>query len=331
MSFAPISQLVSSLNSDSKHMRNLRDAPQFECKQRGTLMTEANLFTYKASIDWVEFYLYTKEPTTFSVIKKLSGAKYVQRLNEFPGGSATAFSLRVHDLESWVQLEKLLAHINEHKPLSFAPWFTGLEVSLDAFSKEQNEDDLIEKTAEFYWLLQKPSSTNHRASGADRFSAEAMRNHKANLRMIRSGKSVYISSQKDDRISQRIYYKTTNNKEVLPAELHSARYELTLQFGECPFRSLEDAKAYRFEKLAQWFKFRKLKPNLNDWDRMISEAQQQLSPHGVKRRNGGGVRIYNPKSMADTNLNKIYYDKLRELTSRMNRTRVTRKMRGIRS
>lgn len=293
-------------------------------------MTETNLFTYKASIDWVEFYLSTKEPTTFSVIKRLSGAKYVKRLNEFPGGSATAFSLRVHDLKSWVQLEEILAHINANKPLSFAPWFTGLEVSLDAFSMEHKEDDLIEKTAEFYWLLQKPSSSNHRTAGADRFSAEAIRNHKSNMRKIPMGQSIYISSQKDDPISQRIYYKTTNNNAALPVELHSARYEITLQFGECPFRSLEDAKAYRFEKLAKWFKFRKLKPDLNDWDKMIIEAQQQLSPHGLKRRNGGGVRIYNPKSMADTNLNRIYYEKLRELTSRMNRTRVTRKMREIR-
>lgn len=299
-------------------------------EREGRQLTETDLFAYKATVDWVELEITTTKPTTFLVIGFLAHVRYVKRINPGSGGSANTFRFRVHDVASWAQLEEIIAGINQYKPLHSTPLITAVEVSFDAFSKRQDADDLMEKTAEFYWLLQKPSSSNQRAASDYVGSAEALRNHKANLRLIRNRHSIYISN-KDDPISQRIYYKTTDNRRSLPVEQHRARYEVTLQHGACPFHTIEEAKTFKFTELAEWFKFRKPRPDLNEFNKIILNAQQQLSVHGQRRKSGGGIRVHNPKTLADTVLNRICYDKLRELTKRMNRKRLPRKLRVIRS
>ena len=194
-----------------------------------------------------------------------------------------------------------------------------MEVSFDAYSKKRDERALIEKTAEFYWLLQNPSSLNRRTATSYKGSAELPINHSSNIRKVASGNTIYIGSQRDDSISQRIYYKTTDSKKYLPIEEHRARYELTLKWDACPFRTIEEAKAYNFTNLRKWFKFRKIKNDLDGIEKLLMSAKMQLGDINISRLSGGGVRVHDFGTQADIDLNRIAYDRLRDLTKRLNK------------
>jgi len=215
---------------------------------------------------------------------------------------------------------------NFSKPLA-SVCITGVEISFDAFSRNNDKDELIEKTAEFYWLLQKPSSQNRRTAGKHKGSTQQLLNHSSNIRRIAIGHSVYIGSQKEDLISQRAYYKTIDSNQLLPLDKHRARYEITLIGNACPFRTIEEAKAYKFTNLKAWFKFRKVKENLDSFNLMLTNARMQLGNINSPRKAGGGLKVHNTGTQADTTLNRIAYDKLRELTKRLRKTRVSRKLR----
>jgi hypothetical protein len=156
------------------------------------------------------------------------------------------------------------------------------------------------------------------------------------MRKIVNEKTLYIGCQKAnsegcpkiDSISQRIYYKTTNNRKGLPIELHSARYELILQGDGCPFRTLEEAKKYNFTKLSKWFNFRKPREDMDAFMTLLLNASSQLGKVNIQRITGGGLKVNKIGTTADGALNRITYNKLRELTNRLAKKRVSRKLRA---
>jgi hypothetical protein len=295
-----------------------------------SFMQKTDSFTYKASIDWIELEITTVNDSNFNSIKHLFNVNYVKPISPKGGGATNKFTLRIQDVTSWNMLDEIVNIVDSSKKLS-SVLITGVEISFDAFSKNNDKQELIEKAAEFYFCLEKPCSKNRRLAGARKGSAEQPLRHETTIRKISEGNSIYIGSQNEDTISQRIYYKTKDNNKLLPIELHRARYELILVGDDCPFGTIEEARKYNFTELSGWFKFRKIIEDIDGLGLMLIKATRQLGQVNVKRLAGGGVKVNNCGTKADVYLNRIAYEKLRELTKRLNKTRVTRKLRVINS
>lgn len=279
-------------------------------------MIKTNSYKYKATIDWVEIEVNTVNDSNFNVLRMRFDSYYVKPINPKAGGATNKFTLRIHDVTSWNQIDCLIGDANLYTSIASVT-IIGIEISFDAFHIFQNEDEVINKTAQFYWFLQNPSSINVRASGSYKGSSTQLPNFISAVREIKNGKSIYIGSQSKDSISQRIYYKTTDNNKILPIDEHRARYELILLRENCPFTTLSEARNYQFQKLAKWFKFRKIKENQTALQNVLLNATKQLGSINLPRRAGGGLRVNRYGTVADMQLNRLAYDKLRELTKRL--------------
>lgn len=291
-------------------------------------MIKTENFKYNATIDWIELEIATVDKSNFQSMKRAAGIKFVEAINAEDSGASKNFKLKYHDITSWHVLEKIVDELNYIKPLSDVR-ISGVEISFDAYSIKNDRNELIEKTAEFYWFLQKPCSVNRRVVTSYKGSAEQLLNHQSTIRRIDDGYSILIGSQKDDLCSQRIYYKTIDSKTLLPIQEHRARYEITLIGDACPFHTIEEAKAYKFSDLKEWFKFRKIKENISSTNLMLTKASRQLGSINGRRRTGGGVRVNSYGTQANVTLNRIAYDKLRGLTKRLQSKHIPRKLRVI--
>lgn len=284
-------------------------------------------FRYRTVIDWIELVVMTATPTNFWTLKRLLGLTFVEGINEGGGRATTEFKFRVYDVKNWKQLDDAIINLSEDIKLASEPIITAIEVSLDAFSKSNSTTELQEHTGEMVRMLSNPitSQRSHRAAGGFRGSAEQL--------WLKSGKyfqvtkrSFYFGNQKDDGVSMRIYWKHTDKGMELPIQEHVSRVEVTLKGENCPFKTIEEAKRYQFQNLSSWFKFRKVKEGLNGLNKLIVDANTQVGRRGgwrVRAENNKKVsyRVSHPLTIANTELNEIAYEKLRQLTKRLSKRR----------
>ena len=233
-------------------------------------MLDHKNFTYKASIDWMEIEITTTRPTNFWTIREIAGLCYVQPLNETEGGVATVFKFKIYDISTWNQLKSTLKRLTEHNPLASEPRIIGIEISLDAYSKSNCEKDLKKHTAEFFRTVSNPLmiNKNQRAAGKHKRSTEPVNLKIDNILQV-DNRSFYIASQKDDDAAMRVYFKKIDRSLVLAIDEQRARIEITLKNTECPFSTIEEAEHFKFEHLAKWFKFRKVRDGLTPRQRLI--------------------------------------------------------------
>jgi hypothetical protein len=280
-------------------------------------------FKYKASIDWIELEITTLENSNFNAMRNRFKAHFVEPINPSAGGSTNQFKFRIHNPQSWYALEKTIERVSLVKTISTVK-IVAIEIAFDAYSINNDKKELQTKVAEFYKYMQNPVSTNHRLSGTGK-TPIATSNLDQNIFRIESGMSVYIGNQATDSISQRIYHKTIDNNEILPVDFHRARYEVTFRNEGLPFQTIEQAKKYKFTRLTKWFQFRKIDEDASGIALLVTKARKQLGQINLKRKSGGGVRVYGVGTKADSLLNDIVYYKLRELTIRLHKLPVVRK------
>lgn len=289
-------------------------------------MQKTENFKYKATIDWIKIEITTFKDSNFNSIRNLFKAYFVEPINPSAGGATNQFKFKIHDLSSWRTLEDMISQANSTKSIS-AVKILAIEISFDAFSINNNKEELLEKVAEFYKFNQNPTSENHRLVGSKKYSPEDTGHLNSNIFKMDRGMSICIGNQDTDSISQRIYYKTMDNNANLPIELHRARYEVILRNENLPFHTIEEAKKYKFTSLAKWFKFRKTDETATGLAQLIPKAIKQLGKVNMKRRTGGGLIVNLWGTKADIALNQIAYESLRGLTIRLQKTRVMRKLR----
>lgn len=291
-------------------------------------------FNYRASIDWIEFEINTKTSTNFQTIRRHAELNYVEAVDAGDGNAATTFKFRFYDIKNWQQVTNFFKRIEDDVSLANKAKVTGLEVSFDAFSKTQSIDDTKSHVAIFLMTFTNAlaSNPNHRAASKGKGTAKQIFLHTLNIRQVDSH-TFYIGSQKDNDATMRIYHKTTDRKNSLPIEQQCARIEVTLKNSELPFTSVDDGLNYSFEKLASWFKFRKVIPQSNPLNQVLANRITQFGIREKRKvRDSGKVkyRLHHPLTKANIELNQIAYDKLRELTKRTKKKRVTRKSRVTR-
>lgn len=289
-------------------------------------------FSYSATIDWLQLEIETVSATNFWTIKNRAGFCHVEPIDNGLGGSANKFRFKLYDIESWNQVENIVKDLDFENKLANEPKVVGIEISLDAKSKNNSSDELIEHTVEMVRMLSNPLASNHNIRAAGKGKSEQL--------WLRKGKhyqavkhSFYFGSQKDEDLTMRVYWKHTDRSRELPKDKHVSRIEITLKGASLPFKTIEEAKRYQFQKLSKWFKFRKVKEGLDSFKKMVIDASTQVGTVGTWKvrqaisQRKVSYRTYHPFTLANTELNTIAYDKLRQLTKRLNKTRVTRKKR----
>lgn len=287
------------------------------------------LFKFRAVIDWLEIEFRTQEHTNFQSIKRVLNAPYVEALNKEDGGRANKFSVKFHDPKNWDAILHQLQTLSEKFPLAENPTIKTIEVSIDGYSRTADRSQMIALTHSLFRGLSKLVSDNYRFSGTKN-SIKRTRwfdSKSEIIEFLNDGRNICIGNiahsnslkknfDADDEYMQ-IYYKTTDNggTPLQPAQ-YRARIEIRLSGKALPFENIEDAKTYKFEKLAKYFNMRKLNQTLlNTAPRGIQKACELVHQLGSAKSNS--KRKHAVITVANKELNDKFYDSLRDLSRRM--------------
>lgn len=285
-----------------------------------------SLFSFSCAVDWIDIEVQFTKHTNFpSVQNALRGIlalpenynSYVEPQNKSSGGAATVFIFRIQDPKNLIQITETLRKLEEHfSPFATQPRITGIEIAFDAYSRGASREELAELAARFYKFMTKPVSVNQRLYRDFKGSVQGIPAHSTSLvRHLIKGHQIGIGNKSTDQY-QHIYLKEHDNKLPLPEKEHRARTEITLRCSGLPFHTIEEFKNFDFANLAVWFKFRKLKDNLDQLATFTMESAVQVGEKKKRKRKEGGTREYGKHTEANIALNRIAYDSLRELTRR---------------
>ena len=288
-----------------------------------SVATEPNVLgdprvSYQAVVDFLDLEIVTARPTNFNSLRKWTGIPYADPHDAGSGGAATAFRLRLHDLDNWDQLNSIIKRILEHVPLAKAPEISKVELALDAYATGGTREDLVRIAAESYKFLNRLADPkNHRFWVGEGLKLEGTSTHQDTLRRFGVGCTLYIGDHSSAPFAQRIYVKQFDRGESLKSIEWRARLELTMQDAGLPFITVEEAKVFEFSSMASWFKFSELRPENPPMRRWTATQIGQIGAKKIHRRSGGGTRINSASTRAATQRNRQAYDALRYLTRRM--------------
>ncbi|KVH47347.1 hypothetical protein [Burkholderia diffusa] len=296
-------------------------------------MDYRKLFKFRASVDWLSFEIETASSTHATTLRdELDVCGYVTPLDKSPGGAATRFSIPFQDIRSWDDaqsrweetrgrlkaLKRLPLDAPEHDPV-----ITGIEVSFDAYARTATRDDLIDMAVRFFAFGNVVA--DYRSSGVwlngvmiEKVAAVMSRH---DVRRLFANDRVINIGDRDDDLTQRVYFKTKDSGEPLPEERHRARAEVTLKRTALPFKTLAAARRFEFQTLAKsgkkYFSYRKQLDGMEPLPALIHSRYAQVGMRKERRTEKRGKLLYDPKTQADTELNRLARDKLAELTKRM--------------
>lgn len=277
-------------------------------------------YRFRAVVDWISLKIVMQHPTNFDTVRKRMGVPFATPVNEGAGKAATEFIVRIQEPTSWANIEMTLAMLTHDHPLAAPVEVTGIEIAMDAYSRTDNREDLVDMVARFYKFAAVIVSDNHRTSGKGKHSSQGIETYRSLRKRIQEGFNIYIGSTVDPTY-QHMYVKETNNKnnvvEKLPDSERRARSEFTFSGKDLQHSSLTDWFEHDFTLEARCFKYRKLRRHLNSYARTPLMELAQIGEKKSRRRAMGGTRQYSVSTLADTNLNALTYSALRELTKRM--------------
>jgi len=252
-------------------------------------------------------------------VNKLVGTTYADPVDAGSSGNATTFVLTFNGPRSWADVHQALQPLEASHGFTNEPQLTEVEVSLDAFSLDNDRAALLDMTARFLKFSSNLCSANARFTGErgrDRVSGAYHASADVLKAKLDRGLTVQIGNE-TDHLRQRVYLKATDRsgKVLLPIKEHRARIEVNLKGDRLPFVLLTDAPAFQFETLKEWFRFRKARPGLKlspvQW--MAFRNLPALGSRGSYKR-----RISHRWTAGDSILNRRVYDALRDLTRKMN-------------
>jgi hypothetical protein len=283
---------------------------------RSKLKSHCNTYTefrFRAVVDWIKLRMVTVSPSNFNTARRRIKTTHVKPLNEGAGGAATEFEITIQDPTSWASINEALARFTVDHPLAEPITVTGIEISLDAYGRYRDREDLVNMAARFYKFATKVVSKNRRMSmGAN--TTQGIGTFKSLTKKLSEGFNVYIGNS-DASVKQHIYVKDTDTVKGerinLPIDQHRARTEFTLGGDELPHASLTDWQGHDFTSFAEFFRYRVLKKNLHPMVRSGLDVIDQIGERRERQRKCGGVRLFSKSTVADTKLNNLAYSALR--------------------
>ncbi|MGT2505929.1 hypothetical protein [Cupriavidus basilensis] len=319
-------------------------------------------FRTEAVIDWIELTFTTRAPTQQQWVRgelhAITGdlSLYVEPLQAGDGGVSSQFAVKFQDAQanSYAALARIVAALDRVMPLDAQPIVTGLEISLDFYSKSQGHADQDLALARMTHRLQNSIA----AYGNPRqFNPALGRN--VFLYDPQTGRNDFIPihgetdpykinpdlnlriGKKGGPISWQVYHKRIDRNQALPPSEHRARAEFTLRgsaLTERKIADLPDLVNFQFETLAGLLHFRSLKsveeitvkhsePVSYAVGKLFSDSKAvTLCPLGRlafrrdartdKPRNRGmpEVRKHSKHATADGELNHVVRDRLKDLS-----------------
>lgn len=282
-------------------------------------------FRFKAVVDWIEIQIQTEKTTNFQTVQRAFNEAlclpvglniWTKSHDANEGGGASCFSVRIHDVTCYSNIDSLLIKVGAK--LSLTPGFkvNKIELALDAYC-----DDPATLAARFYKFMTHPVSDNRRMYHDHVGSVKAMpRTIEAITRHLSEGWQIGIGNKTDDRY-QHIYFKTNDTLQGRRQEVERrARMEVRLSGAALPCQTNDAWRQFKFETLARYFRFTKLKDNLEPLIQTTAEALDQIGERRARKRvhegRESGTRLYSRATQADAVLNSKARDALRKLSAR---------------
>jgi hypothetical protein len=270
---------------------------------------------FRAVVDWIECEVRTAQPTNAPTIRRHGGFNFVEPRDAGAGGAATVFRFRIQEPENFNSLVTAITVLTDRFSLVAAPIITGIEVSLDAYSLDLNRAALVAMVAHWYKFQTHPVSLNRRFQGRHKGDVEGISGLAAIERQLAAGRVIAIGN-KADSLSQRLYVKTTDGGADLAPERQRARTEITMQDDGVPVQALQSWGSFKFPSLSKFFRYRRLKQDLDAVTRWSLGSAGQIGERRSRRRRAGGTSLYGRATLADVALNARARDSLRELSRR---------------
>jgi len=271
-------------------------------------------FRFRAEVDWIELKITTASPTNFQTVKRRLGVGYAEPIDEGAGGSCSQFKVRFQAPRSWDEVQERLQCLAADHPLACPVTVTGVEIALDAYSRSQNRDELVQMAARFYRSASKLVSENRRASKG-KGESHGLETLTQVQQLLADGFNIYVGDTQDPE-RQHIYLKETDSRESLPLAEHRARIEFTLKDDRVPQASFSEWRKYDFTSFAPYFKFRRLREDPPLLVAAPLQSSAQVGERRPRRTPNGHPRMFSRSTQADRKLNALAFDALRELNRR---------------
>ena len=280
-------------------------------------MDHTNSFRLRAVVDWIGIQIETIDSTNFQTVKRafwkaLHIKVHVSAINPNEGGGTRHFVVRLHDIEHYSDIEKMLREVRTHLALKPDFKIVIIEVALDAYS-----NDPAAQAAKFYKFMTSPVSDNRRMyrSKKDLPSFAVPSQLESMIRYLTEGWQIGIGNEADSKY-QHIYVKNSDTRGGKRHKVEErARFEIRLSGDSLPCQSSEEWQQFKFEKLAHYFRMRKLKDDLHLHVKTWAMANDIIGERKTRNRRGGGTRQYSKSTKADP-INEEIRQVLRNLSKR---------------
>lgn len=279
-------------------------------------------FRFKAVVDWIEVVISTAMPTHYDAIRRHGKLSFVEPLNAGPiGKTASVFRIRIHDPRNWADVTGTIATIVEKFPLDKPFEVVGIEVAFDAYTRDKEDPEALAALVADFTRFNSHENLNRRLfrrPGDSSYSPPST--HAALVRLFGDGWQLGVGD-KNSNCYQHAYVKTTDhNKQPIPGNQHRARIEITLRGTDLPCTTNEAWSQCNFPMLARpYFSFRKLRTDLTAIEQVSADASLQIGKRCKRNRREGGTRFFSKITKADSILNGLARDKLRDLSDRWQR------------
>lgn len=275
----------------------------------------------KAVVDWIDVQINTPEPSNMQTIQRAFAAAVgladtaprhqVKALNKGEGGAAQTFNVRLHDVERYGDIERLMAKVSDR--IELLPGFSiaKVEVSLDVYCT-----DPASMVTRLYRGLANLCSPNRRLYRDCKGIVMAMPNREESLtREVSNGYQIGIGNR-DDEIYQHSYLKDTDTQGGQRQSVQPrARLEVRLSGSALPCQPPEDWGQCRFERLTDHFRQRQADEDLTPLHRDMLKALPNFGERRPRKKRNRDTRLYSKSTSADP-INKDIHEALRNLSKR---------------
>ena len=281
-------------------------------------------FVFRAEVDYLVVRIDLEGATNFQTVRRRLGDGYVMPVDAGEGGATRSFRAWFNAPQSWQEVVGKLKQLQADYAFSAPPRLAEIELSFDAYSKSQNAAALLDLTHRFFKCAKTLCSDNYRMAKTKGTGTSANTNASFNLSKLERGYLLYIGN-KDDVVSQRVYFKRTDNARredggymaaPLPKDLHRARTEVAFRDLGDSLMSLEDAiSTLDFKSFAHMFKFRQMKADLG-FPPVVSGLYEWRPIVGARAMRRDRT-WFDRNTKSDLVLNDAAYQALLKLTRRM--------------
>lgn len=274
----------------------------------------------KALVDWVDIEIETQESTNFQTVQRAFASAlnmpeginfHVKTINPNNGGGSCHFSIRIHDVKRYLDIEQKLIKVCAKLPLKPGFKLNKIELAIDAYC-----DGPADHAARFYKFMANPVSDNRRMYRDFKGSTKAVPSQFESMtRNLSEGWQIAIGNKTDNEY-QHIYVKDSDTINGQRQEVTKrARLEIRLSGAALPCQTPEEWRQCKFEKLADYFRQRELKQDLEPLIQTLADAADQIGERKTRNRREGGTRQYSKATKADP-INRAIRQALRDLSKR---------------